>query len=102
MKVMLTLKPKRISRREIWTLYLRVDDLETRKSDSFMNTVLSGSIYCSKEPNEKLISALFSRLQLELRGLGENPIAIEYEGEVRRVSVALFRGVADMVSVKKG
>ncbi|WKY06120.1 hypothetical protein Q1695_006377 [Nippostrongylus brasiliensis] len=101
MKVMLTLstdgfKPKRIARREIRPLYLRVDDLETRQANNFMNTVLSGTIYSSRRPAENLFSALFSRLQIELHSLEENPIAIEYEGEVWRVSVTLFRGVADM------
>ncbi|WKY06121.1 hypothetical protein Q1695_006377 [Nippostrongylus brasiliensis] len=89
-------KPKRIARREIRPLYLRVDDLETRQANNFMNTVLSGTIYSSRRPAENLFSALFSRLQIELHSLEENPIAIEYEGEVWRVSVTLFRGVADM------
>ncbi|WKY07003.1 hypothetical protein Q1695_006859 [Nippostrongylus brasiliensis] len=87
MKVMLTLstdgyKPKRISRREIWPLYLRIDDLRTRQANEFMNTIFCYSIFCSREPSENLISAPFSRLYMELRSLGENPIVIEYEGKV--------------------
>ncbi|VDL65559.1 unnamed protein product [Nippostrongylus brasiliensis] len=66
---------------KIWPLYLRIDDLQTRQANDFMNTILRGSIFCN------------SKLQMELRSLGENPIVIEYE-----VSVKLFRGVADMAA----
>ncbi|VDL66150.1 unnamed protein product [Nippostrongylus brasiliensis] len=58
-----------------------------------MNNILCGSIFCSRKKN--LISAFFTRLQMELRSLGENPIVIEYEGKAWRVRKMTCLGFLD-------
>ncbi|VDM78666.1 unnamed protein product [Strongylus vulgaris] len=101
MKILLSLSidgfvPKRISRREMWLLYLRVDDLPKEEADKYLNSILCGIIYSLKKPSARMLETLFARLESELNALKTEPIEIEIDGYCWSIEVNVNRGIADM------
>lgn len=54
-------KAKRITRKDMWPLYLRVDDLGWKEANKYENSILCGAIYGRTKPNDILIENLLSR-----------------------------------------
>ncbi|VDP52881.1 unnamed protein product [Heligmosomoides polygyrus] len=84
---------------------LRTDRSDVHFFKQFMESVESLEEYGNRHMKVMLTLSTdgfkpkrISRLEIELHSLEENPLAIEFGGEVWRVSVALFRGVADMAA----
>ncbi|VDM66995.1 unnamed protein product, partial [Strongylus vulgaris] len=92
--------PKRITRREMWPLYLRVDNLPRQEADKYVNSLLCGIIYSLSKPSSKMLETLFARLESELTALQLEPIEIEVDGHCWSIDVSLYRGVADMAAQK--
>ncbi|RCN34069.1 hypothetical protein ANCCAN_20090 [Ancylostoma caninum] len=89
-------RPRRLSKREIWPLYLRIDCLPQNEANNYYNSILAGTIQSRMKPTEKVLETLFSRLESELHDLRDSPIEIDVGGTSWLVEVKLYKGVADM------
>ncbi|VDK46065.1 unnamed protein product [Cylicostephanus goldi] len=101
LKILLTVSldgfvPKGLTRREIWPLYLRVENISQPDADKFTNSILCGVLYTQSKPTQKMLETLFGRLESELRSLHEDPLQIEVNDVLWPVHVSLYRGMADM------
>ncbi|KAL6723670.1 hypothetical protein Aduo_018649 [Ancylostoma duodenale] len=56
-------KPRRISKREMWPVYLRVDGLPPVDANKYFNSIIAGAIFSRIKPTEKMVETLFSRLE---------------------------------------
>ncbi|KAL6737908.1 hypothetical protein Aduo_011511 [Ancylostoma duodenale] len=92
--------PKRISRREVWPLYLRVDNIRKSEADKYINSMLSGMFFSLVKPTDQMIEVLFSRIELEMKALQEVPIMINVDGNVWTLEISLHRGIADIGAQK--
>ncbi|VDK45425.1 unnamed protein product [Cylicostephanus goldi] len=92
--------PRRLSRREVWPLYLRIENIARAEGDNFYNTLLAGALYTPAKPSDAMMETLFSRLESELSDLQANPIAVDMDGSTWTVEVHLYRGIADMAAHK--
>ncbi|CAJ0600325.1 unnamed protein product [Cylicocyclus nassatus] len=87
-------------RREMWPLYLRVDNLPRSEADKYTNSILCGIVYSLGKPSLKMVESLFGRLESELNALKEEPIRIDVNGEIWSLEIRLHRGIADMQAQK--
>ncbi|EYB81441.1 hypothetical protein Y032_0384g412 [Ancylostoma ceylanicum] len=105
LKILLSLSidgfvPKRISRREIWPLYLRVDNIRKSETDKYVNSMLSGMLFSLVKPTDQMMEVLFSRIESEMKALQELPIMINVDGDVWTLQISLHKGIADMGAQK--
>ncbi|CAJ0597119.1 unnamed protein product, partial [Cylicocyclus nassatus] len=92
--------PKRLTRREVWPIYLRVDNLPKAVADNYYNSILCGVYFSFSKPSSKMLEALFSRLESEIRSLRIEPLMIEVDGVNWVLNVEIQRGIADMGAQK--
>ncbi|EYB87029.1 hypothetical protein Y032_0269g818 [Ancylostoma ceylanicum] len=91
-------KVKRISKREIWPLYLRVHNLCLKEANNCFNSSIAGAFYSRRKPTEKMMETLLSRLECELHDLRDEPIEIVVDEAVWKIEVRLNHGIADMAA----
>ncbi|VDK57804.1 unnamed protein product [Cylicostephanus goldi] len=101
LKILLSLstdgfRPRRLSKREVWPLYIRVEGLPQAEANDFYNSILSGVIYNRLKPSDRMVETLFLRLESELHDLHESPFQLQVGEELWNIKIALYRGIADM------
>ncbi|CAJ0590959.1 unnamed protein product [Cylicocyclus nassatus] len=94
-------RPRRISKREIWPLYLRVEGLPQSEANKYHNFLLAEAIYSRIKPADKMMEILFTRFESELASLRDAPLEVQLNRNTWNVEVRLYKGVADM-AVPKG
>ncbi|VDK56392.1 unnamed protein product [Cylicostephanus goldi] len=92
--------PKRLSRREIWPLYLRLENVSRDEGNNFHNSLLAGILCTPVKPSDLMMETLFSRLESELSALRDTPMEVNINGAVWTLEVSLYRGIADMAAQK--
>ncbi|CAJ0593808.1 unnamed protein product [Cylicocyclus nassatus] len=68
--------PARLSRQELWPLYVRVDDLPSKIGNNYLNIIMAGVLWTSKTPHEELWEGLWTHLATELALVNSEPLQI--------------------------
>ncbi|RCN45717.1 hypothetical protein ANCCAN_08285, partial [Ancylostoma caninum] len=92
--------PRRLSCRNVWPLYVRIDDLPRKEGNEYVNSMIAGVAYTHKKPSDIVCETLFSRLEREVMELSNQPINVDVDGVVWKIKVKIHRGVVDMDAQK--
>ncbi|RCN26011.1 hypothetical protein ANCCAN_28270 [Ancylostoma caninum] len=90
---------KNIMRCNAWPIYLRLEGLPFKEKNMLENNILAAIMFTSKNPTERLLREMFSRLTYELGALSDG-FEISMNGEVWRCMPALMNGVIDFAAMK--
>ncbi|CAJ0590064.1 unnamed protein product [Cylicocyclus nassatus] len=94
--------PARLSRQELWPLYVRVDDLPSKIGNNYLNIIMAGVLWTSKTPHEELWEGLWTHLATELALVNSEPLQIldNVTGNLWTIRLRLTHAVVDYKGLK--
>ncbi|CAJ0605772.1 unnamed protein product [Cylicocyclus nassatus] len=89
--------PARLSRQELWPLYVRIDDLPSKIGNMYLNIILAGVLWTTKTPHEELWEGLWTHMVTELAVVNCNELLQirDVTGDLWTVSLRLTHAVVD-------
>ncbi|KAL6738581.1 hypothetical protein Aduo_012116 [Ancylostoma duodenale] len=94
-------KLKKLTRCEAWPICLRMEGLTVREKNKPENIILAGVMFTSKNPNERLLDRLFSRLAQELVDLKVSGVTVKDDNGLEWTCYPTLRNaVMDFAALK--
>lgn len=106
MKVVLTMnfdgvRLKKISRSEMWPVYMRLEGLPFKEKNKYENNILVALLISRKPPSQHLLRELFYRMKTELRDLAEHPVPVDDKnGQEWKLRPVLSNAVMDFAALR--